>query len=399
MEKDQLFRDVPIAAHRAVSENIPERRRRPAGRRQTEVEWAESADRFQSFIEQLPGMSYIVSLDKEDSLIYISPKIEMLLGYSAEQWCRDKDLRIAQLHADDRHRVRSTITRAIREEGAFRIEYRVHARDGSLRWLHDEGHVVKNKSGKPLCLQGAVLDITDRKRAQEELEQSHHALQELISSLDSLRLEEQRRLAHEMHDDFGQLLAAMKLDISTLRQYLPQSDAKVLFHLSSINDLVDTMVVSVRRIIADLPPKMLEDFGLVAGIEAMIANFEKRHGIRCHLRLPEQEPPLDTRMATAIYRMMQEMLNNVAKHAEASEVMAGIDCSQAHIRLRVSDNGRGIRTGSARHAHPFGLIGIRERVAALGGEMAIDTALGKGTSIEISLPMCAPDPSGRLPEA
>jgi two-component system sensor histidine kinase UhpB len=371
-------------------------RRRKNGRRQAEIERTTSTERFQSFVEQLPGLPYIANLDKDGSNVYVSPKIEELLGYSAEQWCKDPGLRIRQLHDDDRPRLLSAIADAIESNGGFSIDYRIRKPNGSIRWFHDEARVIIGENGLPLFLQGAILDITERKMAQEELEHSHYELRQLITALDSLRIEEQKRLAHEMHDDFGQMLAAMKMDISTLQQhlqqYLPQGDSKVVRQLSSINDLVDAMVASVRRIIADLPPKILEDVGLFSALEMMADNFQKRYQIVCHMQLCRPEPAFDIRVATAIYRMVQETLNNVAKHAQATRVDVLFDCSETHVTLSVIDNGRGI-PGAPAKPGSFGLIGMRERVKALGGDLTIDSKEGFGTAVHITIPFDATLPS------
>jgi two-component system sensor histidine kinase UhpB len=376
-------------SYSGIVSGINERRRQRIGRRHSEIELRESADRFQSLVEQLPGMPYIANLDSVGSNVYVSPKIEELLGFTAEQWCTDPQLRIRQLHPEDRAHVLEAINDARFRKSSFSIDYRIYRSDGKLRWFHDEARVVMGAQGEPLFLQGAILDITERKQAQAELEQSHHELQEMISALDSLRVEEQKRLAHEMHDDFGQLLAAMKMDISTLQQHLPQSDARIVRHLSSISELVDAMVASVRRIIADLPPKVLEDVGLYSALEFMVTNFEKRHRIPCELRLSESEPILEAKVATAIYRMVQETLNNVAKHADASYVEAQVISSSAEISLHVKDNGRGMAPDKLQKPGSFGLIGMRQRVTALGGEMKIDSSEGAGTAIMITIPLNA----------
>jgi two-component system sensor histidine kinase UhpB len=370
-----------------IVNSINDRRRQRIGRRQSEIEVMNSAYRFQSLVEQLPGMPYIANLDKAGSHVYVSPKIEELLGFTAEQWCKDPQLRMGQIHPDDRAAVLKAINQTVAERSSFSIDYRIFKSDGTVRWLHDEARVVLGARGEPLFLQGAVLDITERKQAQAELEQSHHELQELIGALDSMRIEEQKRLAHEMHDDFGQLLAAMKMDISTLQQHLPQSDARIVRHLSSINELVDAMVASVRRIIADLPPKILEDVGLYSALEFMATRFEKRHRISCRVRFNDVEPRLEAKVATAIYRIVQETLTNVARHSHATAVEAQVVCSGADIRLSVKDNGHGIAPDHLKKAGSFGLVGMRQRVSALGGEMRIESAEGAGTAIHITIPL------------
>jgi two-component system sensor histidine kinase UhpB len=346
-----------------------------------------SGAKSQFFVEQPGGMLYIANLDSNASLLYVSQKIEGLLGFTCEQWRKDPELRIRQLYPDDRSAVLNAIHEAVLKNREFSIDYRITTRDGDIRWFHDEARIITNASGIPLFLQGVILDITDRKQAQTELECSHQDLQKMILVLDSLREEEQKRLAQEMHDELGQLLAAMKMDLSVVQQRLPQGDAKLLQALNSINELVDTMVASVRRIIADLPPKVLEDLGLIGALELLLANFGKRHQLACALKIPQPEPVLERKLTTPIYRMVQEALNNIAKHAQATRVDVQLDCHQGHLRLRITDNGAGISRDELKKHGSFGLIGMRERANALGGEMKIESTESAGTTIDITVPV------------
>ncbi|WP_292934340.1 PAS domain-containing protein [Noviherbaspirillum sp.] len=356
-------------------------------RKLIEYERLESTARYKTFIEQLGGMQYISSLDERGANVYISDRIELLLGFTPEEWCADPELRMRQLHEDDRDDVLSTLAAQIASREPLSIDYRIYAKDGSLHWFHDEARIVADSDGEPLFLQGVMFDITERKLAQQDLERSHYELKKLVSVLDDLREEEQKRLAREMHDDLGQLLAAMKMDLSDLQQYLPQNNAKVIQRLEGINDLVNTMVTSVRRIISDLPPKILEDLGLINAIRLLTSNFQKRYKIGCLLDLPEQELVIEQRIATALYRMVQEALNNVAKHAEATQVAVSIEVESESVGLRIADNGKGMTPSAQRKNGSFGLIGIRERVATLNGEVRIESQPGDGTKIHILLPV------------
>ncbi len=217
----------------------------------------------------------------------------------------------------------------------------------------------------------------------------------MIATLDSLREEEQKRLAQEMHDDLGQLLAAMKMDLSSLQQRLPQDDAKLLQQMDNINELVDAMVMSVRRIIADLPPKALEDIGLFSALELLTSNFQKRHQITTKLDMPKPEPVLKEDIATPVYRIVQEALNNVAKHAQATRVDVRINCHESRLVLRIADDGTGISLEQLRKPGSFGLIGMRERATALGGEMTIESTDGVGTIIQMILPNGLPSADKR----
>lgn len=355
--------------------------------RHAEAERLNAAMRFQALIEQLPGVAYLASLQKNRGTLYVNRKIELLLGFSAEDWSADRALRLRQLHPQDRKKVLRTIADARASRKAYSLEYRVYHRDGSLRWLHDEGHIITNAQNEALFLQGVMLDITERKLTQQELQRAHQRMQHMIDGLDSLREQAHKRLAKEMHDDFGQLLAAMKMDIATLQSHLPVSDTTLAQIIAGINDLVDTMINSVRRIIADQPPQDLDDHGLFQALRLLAAGFSKRHGIDCRVHTPEPEPLLGEAVAVPVYRMVQEALNNVAKHAHATNVDIRLECSGDSAMLCVRDNGRGMVDDAMQKAGSFGLIGMRERIMALGGDMQLDSAPGAGTTLRITIPL------------
>ena len=356
-------------------------------RKSFETERLESAAHYQNFVEQLGGTQYIAILEAPGSDIYIGNKISALLGFTQEEWCSQPGLRARQIHEDDRAAVQNAVEHHAETNSPLSIEYRIRGRDGKLRWIHDEARIVTDISGNRLFRQGVMFDVTDRKQAQEDLERSHHELKKLIGAIDASREEEQRRLAREMHDDLGQLLAAMKLDLDDLQQYLPQNDARVTQRMHGIHDLVTNMVVSVRRIIADLPPKMLEDLGLSHALSEMAKNFKQRHKIACTVQLPSTETAFDQRISTAIYRMVQEALNNVARHSGATHVRIRLEASVGNVIVTVSDNGTGMAVDSPRKAESFGLMGIQERVAALRGKLEIKSAPDEGTRIRIALPV------------
>ena len=225
------------------------------------------------------------------------------------------------------------------------------------------------------------------KHIRPEHEHSHRELKNLIAALEALRDQEQKRLAQELHDDLGQLLAAMKMDLAGLTRLMPPDDPAASSHLNSINDHVNAMMTSVRRIISGLPPKALADLGLFDALRLMAQNFEKQHCINCPLNLPLHEPCMSQSAASAIYRMVQESLNNVAKHACASDVEINMEILDNRILLSIADNGNGFSAQALQKAGSFGLLGMRERAASLNGGMKVESAIGAGTTIYISLPI------------
>lgn len=357
------------------------------GRKLVEQERLEAAARFQAFVEQLGGMSYIACLDRQATNIHVSAKVTSLLGFTQAQWCADPGFRLRQMHETDRERYLHALAATIDTGSPLSIDYCIRHADESLRWFHDEARVATDATGRPLFLHGVMLDITERKHAQEELLRSHTDLKRLVGALDAVREDEQKRLAREMHDELGQLLAAMKMDLSALAHQLSPEDRHVLQRVDGINELVNSMLVAVRRIIADLPPKLLDDFGLADSLKLLVRNFEKRYGIACKLQMQHQGLDLHGKLASMVYRLVQESLTNVAKHAGAKHVGIAMGVSGAMLTMSIEDDGRGASATDLAKAGSFGLACMRERVESFDGVLDIVTAPGCGMKIVIALPL------------
>lgn len=373
-------------AHTPVSKDLAIQQGPMPDRRRQEAERLKAAARLQTFIEHLPGIPYIAACDPEQGLLFIGHKIEALLGFSAQALCSSPHLREMRWHPDDREMIHAAISNAVASRGSFSVEYRMLDRNGEICWLHDEARVILNDSGRPLFLQGGLQDITERKQAQAELERSHSELLRMIGALDRLRHEEHKRLAREIHDDFAQILAAMRMDLTTLQARLPKRDIQLRRHVGGLAELVDAMATSVRRIIADMPPKMLDELGLYKAIDRLLEGIRQRYGIHCSLQrdFPEQE--LSPQMNAMLYRIVQEALNNVVKHAGATRVAVKFSRQDSAFLLTVSDNGCGIASGTIRPGTSFGLAGMQERCHTIGGEMRISRNAEGGTTISILVP-------------
>lgn len=368
-------------------------RRDISHKRQVENARFAEALMFQSMVDQLPGVPYLASLKEgHGGPMYVSPKVHDLLGYHPEEWASDRKLRASRLHPDDRKKIMQAVADARKNKTDFRMDYRIYHRDGSLLWIHDEARIIASEEGEPLFLQGVVLDITERKQAQHELHLAHQRLQQMIAGLDTLRDDEHKRLAREMHDDFGQLLGAMKMDLDLLDSQLPAQPAGPHQQLAGIRQLADTMIASMRRIIADLPPQALDDNDWLAALQNLTRHFSQRHRIACKLTLPRPDTRIDHDLVTALYRVVQEALHNVARHAQAASVEVQLDCFHDHLVLCVQDDGKGIAAADLHKCGSYGLVGMRERIAALKGEMRIDSSPGTGTAIQIVIPLDREEP-------
>jgi two-component system, NarL family, sensor histidine kinase UhpB len=230
-------------------------------------------------------------------------------------------------------------------------------------------------------------EVAERKRAEEALKRSREELREVAAISTSAREQEKRRLARELHDELAQTLATLRLEVDLLDQRTPAGGDIVTRKLAEMRTLLDEAVASTRRIASDLRPLVLDDLGLVAATQWLVHNFQQRHGIECSLFVDPTDLDLEDPHATAAFRIMQESLANVARHARASKAEVRLIREDGQIVLEVRDNGTGFDISSPRKANSFGLAGLRERTYLVEGKFSIESSPGHGTTIEVRIPL------------
>lgn len=231
-----------------------------------------------------------------------------------------------------------------------------------------------------------------RKTAEEALQKQASQLRALAAQLQAGREEERIRISRELHDEMGEALTAQKFGLSWIRQRLGHEDQQVLREeifakIDSLNALADATANRVRRLCAELRPSILDDLGLLAAIEWQAHEFQTRTGIECDLAHKIDSLDLNPQQATALFRIFQEVLTNVARHAKASRVRVDLKIVGRNLVLQIRDNGKGINEKKITGGGSLGILGMRERAALLGGEVAIHGAPGKGTNVTVSAPL------------
>ncbi|MDD5249783.1 MAG: response regulator [Rhodocyclaceae bacterium] len=223
--------------------------------------------------------------------------------------------------------------------------------------------------------------------AERKLRDSQAQLQQLAGFLQTAREEERTRIARELHDELGQALTVLRIDLGWLRNKCSKLEAGIVDRLAAAYGLTERTIDALRRISEDLRPAMLDDLGLAAAIEHHVTKFSASTGIACTLSMNREEFEMDEKPATAIFRLVQEALTNAARHADAKSITVRVEETAAGVRLAVADDGRGFAASGG--TRTFGLLGMRERVKMLGGELDIESAPGAGTRVEAWLPRTA----------
>jgi PAS domain S-box-containing protein len=231
-----------------------------------------------------------------------------------------------------------------------------------------------------------LRDITLRKQADDALKRQQQELRELSARVLEAREEEKTRIARELHDELGQLLTALKMDLSWLRERLPP-DSELAARTAEMGTLLDRTVNSTRRISADLRPLMLDDLGLADAASWLVDDFAKRSGVACKIELPEEMHDVSKAVATAVYRAIQESLTNIARHAEAKSAWVVFGVENGTLHVEIEDDGRGIEPEDLAKTRSLGLKGMRERIAYLGGSFEVARAPRGGTRLRINVPL------------
>ena len=260
------------------------------------------------------------------------------------------------------------------------------------KMLKKDGMVIDIEVNAKLLSDGRFLafikDITERKKAEQELKESYDAIRELTSYLEKIREEERTNISREIHDELGQQLTVLKMDISWLKKKIKAlADASVLQRVDDMLSMLNETVNSVRRISSNLRPSLLDDLGLVVAIEWQLSEFEKRSGIKTVFTADEIGMEIDRDIATGLFRIFQESLTNAAKHAEATEITVSLQKINDQLILHIRDNGLGYENEAVKNKKTFGILGMQERSLMMGGECRIKSETGTGTSVEVMVPL------------
>jgi PAS domain S-box-containing protein len=296
------------------------------------------------------------------------------------------------IHPEDRDLVLSTVGCAVANREPYSFHYRVLRPDGDERIVHSRGQVVSDEDGVPIRVFGASQDVTELRRAEEKLKATSEQLRALSARLQSAKEEEGARIAREIHDELGSRLTSLKWDLEDLNKILsspvgPSQLPALGKKVEAMIDLTDATINTTRRISSELRPSVLDDLGLVAAIEWQTEQFQSRTGVVCRFESFSASDGLNHEQSTAVFRIFQEALTNVLRHARATRVDIGIREDDGEFILTVSDNGRGITEAEKSAPSSLGLLGMKERAYLVRGAIDIDRNEEGGTVITVQVPI------------
>lgn len=333
----------------------------------------------ESIINSLPGIFYLYT--REGVFTKWNKNFETVSGYTAEEISKSQP--VDYFFADEKIRLAEKI-KEVFNSGEGTITANFLSKNGTETPYYLTGRKIILDQVEYLI--GMGIDIADRVFAENELIKRNKQILELTKNLEKIREEERTRIAREIHDELGQQLTALKMDAAWVQKKISSSQPESDLRLSDMMLLIDETIKSVRRISSELRPSILDDLGLIAALEWQSEDFSKRTAIHVTFRNKVSDFNPDPNTATQVFRIFQESLTNIARHAEATEISILLEQDESNMLLHITDNGKGFDTEEIGQRKTLGMLGMRERTLLFNGELTIKTAAGKGTKVTLKIP-------------
>jgi two-component system sensor histidine kinase UhpB len=354
--------------------------------RAIEVAWLrKSEEKYRAIVED--QTEFICRWRPDGTITFVNEVICRYFGIPCDELIGSACERL--LPPEDYEELKKKVAILNRENPVAFMEHRVIMSDGKIRWQQWLNRAIFDEQGRIVEFQSVGRDITERKRVEEELRSSHEQLRELSVRLSQAEESERKRIARELHDQVGQNLTALGINLNMLRVRL--SDILTREIDSRLNDslnLLEETVTKIRDVMTDLRPSVLDDYGLMAAIRWYSEQFSNRTGVEIVVDGRELKPRLPSEVEITLFRIVQELLTNVAKHATASRVTLSLVEKGEKVSLTIADNGIGFDpmiSGLSGRERGWGLLNIRERAESIGGKLTVESKPGQGTHVEIDI--------------
>ncbi len=354
---------------------------------------AYSESDLRAIVSNIPGMAYQVfrKHDGGTSLRYVSEQSSMLLGIKAKTLRAKPDLFFDLILPEDRPSYLATLAKTGGSHMTFNWEGRIWVEAWKdVKWVNIR--VSQREVPEGIMWDGIMLNVTRSKQYEEEIKRSRAQLSALASHVESVKEQERLNIAREIHDDLGGNLTAVKIGLSWLARHTPPGQSELREKAEYLDSVIDQTLDAAHRIASNMRPAIV-DFGIVSAIEWQLKRFTLNLDIPFEFSSTHRQIPLDSDASIAVFRIVQEALTNIAKHARASRVGVRLEKLKDELHLEIVDDGVGpLAVRSRNHKKSFGILGMTERAAALGGKLDVSAAPGSGTVVSLQLPLAIPTP-------
>ena len=346
-------------------------------RKHAEEALRESEERYRLLVENSTDL--VIEIDSEGKFQYVSPNVKSILGFEPA------DLVGTNLLSGVYGKDKSLMKEILKKQGGS-VMYRYRDNSGSWHWFESSGQVYNTSSGKQRMVM-VGRDITQRRKAEQELDVSRKQLQHFTEHLEHVLEEERKRISRELHDELGQLLTILKFDLSWLRLEGVIDKTDVIMKIDGMMDALNEALASVKRISKEIRPPQLDALGLGGSIQWDIDQVEKKTGLKGIVTIEPAEFEVKAQIGGALYRVFREALTNIVRHAQAKHVYIRLVQRQDSIILAIRDDGRGITKKELTNTATLGLVGIRERIRMIKGTLTFEGKSGKGTMLTVEVPL------------
>lgn len=375
--KDGTLRDTEVSFKKLSNGNFIAITRDISERKKVEEALRYNEEKYRTLIEQ--ALDAIALYDASGKILDVNTGAAHLLGYSKDEL---KEMSLQEILTSEEFQ-ESPIRYDELQSGKSTVKFR--------RMRRKNGTVVETEVRSQQLPDGRFLsvvrDLTERIQAEKELAASYEAIRKLTSHIQDIREEERTNIAREIHDELGQQLTVLKMDVSWLKKKIQNADGPTKEKLDDLITMLDQTVQSVRRISSELRPSLLDDLGLVAAMEWQLSEFEKRSGISARMFHSGEDIDMPDAIKTALFRIFQESLTNVARHSEAETVTVTLDKKGNELFLSITDNGRGFDKHKIEDKRTLGILGMKERIKMIGGVYEIKGDTGKGAEVIVKVPL------------
>jgi PAS domain S-box-containing protein len=346
-------------------------------RKHAEEALRESEERYRLLVEN--STDIVTEISDEDKYLYVSPNVKPILDFEPLDLVGTEVL--SRVYGKDKGLIGEILSKL-----GGSATYRYRDRIGGWHWFESSGRVYYTSSGEQRMVM-VSRDITQRRKAEQELELSRKQLQHFTEHLEHVLEEERKRISRELHDELGQLLTILKFDISWLRLEGVKSDSEAIAKIDAMMESVNEALASVKRIAKEIRPPQLDALGLVGAIQWDIDQSEKKTGLKGIVTVEPAELEIKGQISTVLYRVFREALTNILRHAQAEQIFVRLSQRLGSINLIIRDDGRGITKKELKGTASLGLVGIRERIRMVGGTITIEGKTGSGTMLSVEVPL------------